>query len=220
MNNIEQIEELRQKQLTFFASGKTKDIGFRKESLLRLRDSIQKHDKEISEALHGDLNKSSFEAYATETGIVLHELRTQLNNISKWARPKKVSTPLFTMPSKSMIIPEPFGRVFIISPWNYPFQLSMVPLIGAISAGNVVTMRQSRNSPETNTIIRRILGESFSEEQVSIVDCDINTAEAALKLKWDLIYREYRYWQTGLPARCKKPHACNTGAGRKESGDC
>lgn len=188
MNTIIQIEELRKKQLTFFSSGKTKDVKFRKKSLSRLREAILRHDKEISEGLRRDLNKSSFEAYATETGLVLHELRTQLNNVSKWARTKTVSTPLFAMPSRSMIIPEPFGRVFIISPWNFPFQLPMVPLIGAIAAGNVVIIRQSRFSPDTNAIIKEILNESFSEDHVAIIDCDIETAESALKLRWDFIF--------------------------------
>jgi aldehyde dehydrogenase (NAD+) len=188
MNSIEQIEELRQKQHSFFYSGITKNVNYRRDALLKFRRAILKYDHEISAGLKKDLNKSSFEAYATETGIVLHELRTQINNVSAWAKPKKVSTPLFAMPSNSMIVPEPLGRVFIISPWNYPFQLSMVPLIGAIAAGNVVTMRQSRNSPNTNDVIRKIIKESFPEEQVAIIDCDIETAEAALKLKWDLLF--------------------------------
>lgn len=188
MITIEQVEELRKKQLTFFSSGKTKDIGFRKTSLRRLRDSIIKHDTEIGVALKKDLNKSSFEAYATETGIVLHELRTQLNNISGWSRPERVKTPLFAMPSKSKIYREPFGRVFIISPWNYPFQLALVPLIGAIASGNTVIIRQSRFSPHTNSIIKIILEESFPESLVALVECDIETTEAVLKLKWDLIF--------------------------------
>jgi aldehyde dehydrogenase (NAD+) len=188
MDTIEKIEDLRRKQNTFFSSGKTRKIKFRKDSLLQLRNSIQKQDKKISAALHEDLNKSSFEAYATETGIVLHELRTQINNLLKWSRPKKVRTPLFAQPSKSSIIYEPLGQVLIISPWNYPFQLPMVPLTGAVAAGNVVIIRQSRNSPNSNAVIRTILAESFSEDHVAIVDSDIETAEAALKLKWDLIF--------------------------------
>jgi aldehyde dehydrogenase (NAD+) len=123
MNSIEQIEELRQKQHSFFYSGITKNVNYRRDALLKFRRAILKYDREISAGLKKDLNKSSFEAYATETGIVLHELRTQINNVSAWAKPKKVSTPLFAMPSNSMIVPEPLGRVFIISPWNYPFQL-------------------------------------------------------------------------------------------------
>jgi aldehyde dehydrogenase (NAD+) len=188
MNTIEQIENLRKKQIAFFSSGKTMDINFRKDSLQQMRDSIVKHDEGIRTALHADLNKSSFEAYATETGIVLHELRTQINNLSHWARPEKVNTPLFAMPSKSWIISEPLGLVFIISPWNYPFNLSMVPLIGAVAAGNVAIIRQSRHSPNTNAVIGEILKESFTEDHIAIVDSDIEAAEAALSLKWDLIF--------------------------------
>ena len=188
MNTIEQIEELRNKQLVFFNSGKTRDIKFRRRSLLRLKEAIVKRDLEIKKALRLDLNKSSFETYATESGIVLHELRSQLRNLSKWAGAKTVWTPLFAMPSRSMIVPEPYGRVFIISPWNYPFQLPMVPLIGAIAAGNVAIIRQSRFSPNTNLLISEILNECLLEEHAAIIDCDIETAEAALKLKWDLIF--------------------------------
>jgi aldehyde dehydrogenase (NAD+) len=188
MNTIEQIEELRKKQLAFFSSGKTKDIKFRKESLLRLRASIIKRDKEISEALHRDLNKSSFEAYATETGLVLNEIRTQLRNVHKWANPIKVRTPLIEMPSKSRIIYEPFGSVLIIAPWNYPFQLPLVPLVGAIAAGNVVIIRHSRYSPNTSAVISKILIDSFLVDHITNIDCDIETADLALKLKWDLIF--------------------------------
>jgi aldehyde dehydrogenase (NAD+) len=188
MNSIEQIEDLRKRQSGFFSSGKTQDIRFRKESLIRLRDSIIKFEEEIKDALYRDLNKSSFEVYATETGIVLHELNSQLRHLSKWARPRSVPTPLFAMPSRSYIVPEPYGQVLIISPWNYPFQLPMVPLIGAISAGNVVVIRQSRNSPNTNAVIGKILHESLPEELVGLIECDLETAEAAIKHRWDLIF--------------------------------
>lgn len=188
MHTIQQIEEIRTKQLSFFSSGSTRDVKFRKESLQRLRNTIIKYDKEISEALHADLNKSSFEAYATETGLVLHELGSQIRNIAKWAKPQRVWTPLFAMPSRSMVIPEPFGRVFISSPWNYPFQLPMVPLIGVVATGNVAMIRQSRFSPHTNRIMKEIINKCFQEDHVAIVECDIETAEAALKLRWDLIF--------------------------------
>jgi aldehyde dehydrogenase (NAD+) len=188
MDNIEKIEELRKKQLSFFSSGKTKDLRFRKKSLCRLRDSIEKNDKSIGEALQKDLNKSSFEAYATETGLVLNELRAHINNISRWARPKRACTPFFAMPSQSRIYTEPYGRVLIVSPWNYPFQLPMVPLIGAVSAGNTAIIRQSRFSPNTNTIVREIIAETFPEEHVGVIDCDIETAEEVLRMKWNLIF--------------------------------
>lgn len=188
MNTISQIEEVRTKQLGFFLSGKTRGIHFRKEALHRLRDSIRKNEKEIFMALNKDLNKSSFEAYATETGIVLHEIRTMIRNMSRWARKKIVTTPLFAFPSVSRIVPEPFGRVLIISPWNYPFQLPMVPLIGAIAAGNVAIIRQSTASPNINELIKKIISECFPEEHVAVIDCNTECAEVAIGLKWDLIF--------------------------------
>jgi aldehyde dehydrogenase (NAD+) len=188
MHTITQIEEIRKKQMAFFADGKTKEISFRKQALRRLRDSVRSHEKDIYRALNKDLGKSEFEAYATETGIVLHEIRTLLHNLSWWARHEPVVTPLFALPSKSMIVPEPFGRVFIISPWNYPFQLPMVPLAGAIAAGNVAIIRQSRFSPSVNAVIKTIIDECFPEDYVAIVECDLETAEAAINLRWDLIF--------------------------------
>jgi aldehyde dehydrogenase (NAD+) len=188
MDTIGKITEIRRKQNEFFSSGKTRDVNFRKETLHRLKESIIRHDGDISAALHEDLNKSSLEAYATETGLVLHELSTQISNLAKWARPEKVRTPLFELPSKSRIISEPLGSVLIISPWNYPFQLPMVPLAGAVAAGNVAMVRLSRNAPYTSGVIREIVNESFAEEHVAIIDSDIKTADAVLELKWDLIF--------------------------------
>jgi aldehyde dehydrogenase (NAD+) len=179
---------IREKQRAFFSSGATRDIRFRKESLKALRNSVKQHEGDIADALKADLNKPGFEAYATETGIVLYELRNLISNLEGWSKPRRVPTPLFAHPSASMIFPEPLGMVMIISPWNYPFQLPMVPLAGAVAAGNVVTIRQSRFSPATNEIIRKILSESFAEEHVAIIECDLPVAESALKMKWDMIF--------------------------------
>jgi aldehyde dehydrogenase (NAD+) len=188
MNKIEQVEELRRRQLSFFSSGKTRDVKFICESLKKFEGSIVRHDSEIANALKEDLNKSSFETYATETGIVLHELRYQIRNFAKWKKPRRVRTPLYAMPSESFVAPEPLGRVFIISPWNYPFQLPLVPLVGAVAAGNVVVIRQSRFSPNTNAVIKKILNSSFAEEHVAIIDCDVECAEMIVKLRWDMIF--------------------------------
>jgi aldehyde dehydrogenase (NAD+) len=188
MHTISQIEEIRNKQLAFFSSFNTRDIRFRRESLRRLRSSIIKHDAAIKQALATDLNKSSFETYVTETGIVLHELRTMILNLRGWASPRRVRTPIFSLPSRSMILPEPLGRIFIISPWNYPFHLPMVPMIGAIAAGNVVIVRQSGFSPATNEIMRKILDECFPEEHVALIECDHETTNAALDKRWDMIF--------------------------------
>jgi aldehyde dehydrogenase (NAD+) len=188
MHTLEQIESIREKQAAFFSSGVTQNTKFRRESLKKLKKTIIKYDRNIGEALKKDLNKSSFEAYATETGLVLHELGSQIRNLEKWARRRKVRTPIFALPSRSFVYPEPYGKVFIISPWNYPFQLPMVPLIGAIAAGNVAIIRQSRFSPNTNEVIKKILNESFLEEHVAVIESEIEITEKALCLKWDLIF--------------------------------
>jgi len=188
MDPIQQVEEIRAKQRTFFLAGKTRDISFRRNALLRLRESIRKHEKDIYLALNKDLNKCSFEAYATETGIVLHEITTMIRNMRRWASGKIVTTPLFAFPSLSRVIPEPFGQVLIVSPWNYPFQLPMVPLVGAIAAGNVAVIRQSTSSPAINSLITAIVKECFSEEHAAVIDCNREYAEKVIGMKWDLIF--------------------------------
>ncbi len=188
MHTLESIEQLRNKQKEFFLAGSTMPGGFRHEALSRLRDSIIRFEHEIKEALFKDLNKSSFESYITEIGLVLHEINTFLKNIDRWTKPQRIRTSLFAFPSKSFIVPEPYGQVFIISPWNYPFQLPMVPLVGAIAAGNVVIIRQSRFSPETNKVVKKIVSETFTGEHVSIIDTDLEVAGRILELKWDMIF--------------------------------
>ncbi|MFN8242012.1 MAG: aldehyde dehydrogenase [Bacteroidales bacterium] len=188
MNTISEIEQLREKQLAFFNTGITREVAFRKDALKKLRAAIIANEPDIKTALKKDLNKSSFEVYATEIGIVLAEISTQIRHLAKWAKPKRVKTPLFAFPSASYIYPEPYGRVLVISPWNYPFQLPMVPLVGAIAAGNVAVIRQSRNSPATNEVIKRILSSSLAEEHAAVIECDIQTAEEALRHRWDLIF--------------------------------
>ncbi|HVN58431.1 MAG TPA: aldehyde dehydrogenase family protein [Bacteroidales bacterium] len=188
MDSPENVHELRARQLAFFMSGETRSIAFRKAALCRLRNTVRKYEKEIAGALNRDLNKNSFEAYATETGIVLHEISTMIRNMRRWAAGKIVTTPLFAFPSLSRVVPEPFGRVLIISPWNYPFQLPMVPLIGAIAAGNVAVIRQSTSSPAINVLIKRIIGECFPEEHAAVIDCSRECAEEVVKMKWDMIF--------------------------------
>ena len=124
------------KQRDFYSSGITKKLDFRMANLNKLKDIILKNEKYIMEGLKKDLNKSEFESYSTEIGISLSEITYTTKNLKKWAKPKKVKTPMTEFKAKSYIHPEPYGNTFIISPWNYPFQLSITPLIGSIAAGN------------------------------------------------------------------------------------
>ena len=139
-NEQEEIEYTLGLQRNFFKTGETKSIAFRKEQLLLLKKSIEKNESRILETLHKDLRKHSFEAYATEIGFVLVEINKTLQNIDRWAKPRPVATPLFHFNGSSEIIPEPYGNTLIISPWNYPFQLLLAPLIGAMAAGNTAIL--------------------------------------------------------------------------------
>lgn len=185
---IQDISILLQKQKEYFEEGKTKEIAFRMKYLRRLGASIRKHEKEILEALKQDLNKAPFEAYATEIGIVLEELRFVMSHLSKWATPKRVKTTLANYFSTSRIYSEPYGVVLIMSPWNYPFQLTMAPLIGAIAAGNCVVVKPSNYSPNTSQVIELILSEVFKDEYVAVIQGGREANASLLEQKFDYIF--------------------------------
>ena len=130
-------------QRAYFQTGDTKDVEFRIRQLKKLYQWITVHEQEIMDALYMDLNKSNFEAYATEIGIVKEEIRYTLKHLRKWAAPKRVPTPITQFPSKSFIYPEPYGIVLIMSPWNYPFELTIPQLVGAICQGNCAVVKHS-----------------------------------------------------------------------------
>ncbi|HPB17281.1 MAG TPA: aldehyde dehydrogenase family protein, partial [Clostridia bacterium] len=147
------ISKLIQSQRVFFNSDVTKDVRFRKDALNRLYEAIVINEENILKALKEDLNKSSFEGYMSEIGIVRDEIRHFIKHSSKWSKPKRVTTPLAQFPSKSYIMSEPYGVVLIMAPWNYPFQLCIEPLIGAIGAGNCAVIKPSAYAPATSKII-------------------------------------------------------------------
>ncbi|MBU5293588.1 aldehyde dehydrogenase [Anaerosalibacter bizertensis] len=157
------------KQKEFFKSGKTKDIKFRIENLNKLKKNIEKNEQYIMEALKKDLGKSNFESYSTELGIVLSEISFITKHLKKWAKPKKVKTPITNFKSSSYIYPEPYGNTLILSPWNYPFQLSIVPLIGSIAAGNTVILKPSSTSYYTSKIIEEIINENFDTGYIHVI---------------------------------------------------
>lgn len=151
------IKETVQNQRNFFSTHQTLDIAFRKSQLKLLQDSIIKNEDKILDALKQDLNKPNFEAYETELGIVYEELNYVLKNIDKWTKPTHRKTPLMHFHAASRIQYDPFGCVLIMSPWNYPFHLAFVPLIGAIAAGNCVTVKPSNYSAASSRITKEIL---------------------------------------------------------------
>ena len=182
------VEDLIQKQNDFFASQQTKDINFRKQSLQRLMQEIKDREDAICDALYADFKKPKFEALATETQLVLAELNYAIKNISKWSSPIPVETSWTNFPSKDWIQPEPYGKVLVISPWNYPFMLALTPVVGALAAGNTVLLKPSELSPNTSKIIAEIITKVFPREHVGVVEGGVEVSQELLSKKWEYIF--------------------------------
>ena len=165
---MQDYQELFVRQREFFSKGQTKSLDFRIKSLQKLKDLIQSHEQELMEALKNDLNKSEFDAYITEIGILLEEIRFTMKHLKKWAKPRKVKSSLAQIGSKSMIYPEPYGVTLIISPWNYPFQLAVAPLIGAIAAGNCAVLKPSELTPVTSELLGKMISNAFPPEYITV----------------------------------------------------
>lgn len=185
---MENYRSLVNKQKEFFRTEQTKDINFRIASLQKLREAIRFKEKEIMAALREDLNKSDFEAYTTEIGFVLAELRFTINNLRSWAKPKKVKTPKTHFGSTSYVYSEPYGTALIIGPWNYPIQLAIGPLIGAIAAGNCAIIKPSELTPKTSELLEELIRGLFPENYISVVQGGVETSQALLKEKFDYIF--------------------------------
>ena len=153
-----------------------------------LKAAIKHHEKDILQALAHDLHKSEQEAYTTEIGMVYEEINHTVKHLHKWAKPSRVKTPLTHIGSKSMIIKEPYGSVLIIAPWNYPFQLALSPLVGAISAGNAVTLKPSELTPHVSNVIGTIVERVFQEDLAAVVEGGVDVSTALLKLPFDYIF--------------------------------
>jgi aldehyde dehydrogenase (NAD+) len=185
---LENYKALVEKQRAYFLTGKTKELEFRIRALEKLRHVVQSHEVELTGALKADLNKSEFDAYATEIGFILHEIRFVLKHLKSWMKPQKVKTPMTHIGSISMIYPEPYGVTLIIAPWNYPFQLAVAPLIGAIAAGNCAILKPSELTPTTSALLARLINDHFQEEYVAVVEGDVATSQALLAERFDYIF--------------------------------
>ncbi|ATP95775.1 aldehyde dehydrogenase family protein [Bacillus altitudinis] len=153
-----------------------------------LKKAIKHHEKDILQALAHDLHKSEQEAYTTEIGMVYEEINHTVKHLHKWAKPSRAKTPLTHIGSKSMIIKEPYGSVLIIAPWNYPFQLALSPLVGAISAGNAVTLKPSELTPHVSNVIGTIVESVFQEDLAAVVEGGVDVSTELLKLPFDYIF--------------------------------
>jgi len=181
------IAAILQKQRTFFSSGCTKNVNFRIESLKKLEQWIRQHNADIFAALKTDLNKSPFEAYAAEIGVVLDELKFMLKHIHCWSRPKRVSSTLKNFPSSAKIYPDPYGIALIMSPWNYPFMLTITPVIAAVAAGNCAVVKPSEYSPATSSLMARMCAEVFDAGHVTVVEGGRAENQALLDEHYDII---------------------------------
>ncbi|MGM0860433.1 MAG: aldehyde dehydrogenase [Bacillota bacterium] len=185
MNSIPSIISRHQ---AFFTAGHTRPIKARLDALRNIKQAIKTYEADVLSALYQDLHKSEHEAYTTEIGIVLKEISFVMKRLRKWAKPKKVKTPLTHIGSQSVMIPEPYGTVLVIAPWNYPFQLALSPLIGAIAAGNTVIVKPSEYTPAVSAVLSSIIRDVFPPGYVTLVEGGPDTSTELLKQPFDYIF--------------------------------
>ena len=171
MTHLSPAEDLKA-MVAYYRSGVTRPLAFRKQQLTKLQEALRKYESAIAEALYRDLGKSPEEAYGSETGLVHAEISTALKNLRNWTDPENAGTNLVNLPSRSKLYREPLGVVFIIAPWNYPLQLLLVPLVGAIAGGNVAVVKPSEVAPATSEIIYSIITETFPSQYIKAVQGD------------------------------------------------
>ncbi len=175
-------------QRQFFTSGATLDLEFRKESLRKLKTGIKKYEEQILAALHTDLKKPVAEAYVSEIGFIYEEINYTLKHLENWARPQKVLRSISSPLGKCTIHSEPLGVVLILSPWNYPFQLLIAPLIGAIAAGNCAVLKPSELALATSAIARQLIEATFEKNYIQLLEGGVEVSKSLLELQWDHIF--------------------------------
>lgn len=175
-------------QRRFFNSGATRDNVFRIEALMKLKEAIIAREQDLTEAMSKDMNKCRSEVYLTEIGIVLDEIRYHMGHLNRWTRTKHVYTPARLFPGSSKIVPEPYGVALIMAPWNYPINLTLNPLIGAISAGCTAVVKPSAYAPNTSAVIADMLGSIFKPEYIKVVEGGRDVNSELLEQKYDYIF--------------------------------
>lgn len=175
-------------QRRYFNSGATRSTDFRRRMLARLEEAVRRHEAELLAALKADLNKTAFEGYETELALVLSELREARRELDRWARPRRVPTPLSQFPSRGFVYPEPYGTTLIMSPWNYPLQLTLCPLAAAMAAGCTAVVKPSAYAPAASAALARLLGETFSRHYIAVVEGGREENAALLDQKFDYIF--------------------------------
>lgn len=184
----EQIQSMIQKQREYFASGSTLPVSARITALKTLKEAIVRRESEILAALQEDLGKSNFEGYMCEVGLALSELSYMIQHTKKYAKERTVATPLAQFASRSYVKPSPYGTVLIMSPWNYPFLLTIDPLVDAIAAGNTAIVKPSAYSPATSAVMKSLLEECFSPEYVAVITGGRAENQCLFQQKFDYIF--------------------------------
>ena len=184
----EYISNTRQKQKAYFHSGATLALPFRKQALRLLLKAMKQYEQPLAEALWMDLHKSYEEAYLTELSIVYGEIRNHVRHMRRWARPERKCSPIAIMPATSKIIKQPLGNTLIIAPWNYPVQLLLNPLVGAISSGCTAMLKPSPYVPNVSRVLTEMIRNTFSEEYIAIVEGNREVNKLLLAERWDLIF--------------------------------
>lgn len=180
----EKIEKLRE----FYNEGNTLDVSFRLKQLGKLKDLISSNEDKIIEALNKDFNKSRLESYLSEIDVVVKEIDKHISNLKKWVKPKSVKTPISQWPGSNYTLSEPYGVCLIMAPWNYPFQLIMAPLIGAISAGNCSVLKPSEVSPHVASLIEDLVPQYFESNYITVINGGVETSQKLLAQKFDYIF--------------------------------
>ena len=194
---IEKIQSIAKAQKAYFRSGATLDIKFRKQMLRRFLAALDKWEQRLYDALWKDLHKSYEEALLTEVSIVKAEAKMHLKHLSAWAKRRKASSPLKMFPSKSYVVKEPLGNALVVSPWNYPVQLLLNPLVGAISSGCTAMLKPSPYVPTVSQVIEEMISETFDSEYVAVVQGNREVNAVLFDIRWDIIFF------TGSPALAK-----------------
>ncbi len=186
--NAATIAAMVEAQRAFFLTGKTRSLEFRLDALLKLRKAVKDNEDQLAAALRKDLNKQAYESYMCETGMVLDEVRYHIKHLAGWMKEKAVKTPMAQFHAKSFVSPEPYGVTLIMSPWNYPVQLCLEPLIGAISGGNCAIIKPSAYAPATSHVLANILSEAFPPEYIAVIEGGRKENAALFEQKFDYIF--------------------------------
>lgn len=186
--NKSQIRQTILNHRQFFSSGRTRDISYRKEQLVLLKNAVIKNESAILDALKQDLNKPAFEAYGGDIAMVVNDIDYALSHLAAWIKPKKFRTPLIHLPASGYVVPEPYGVVLIEAPWNFPFQLTLMPLVGSIAAGNCSLLKPPIAALNSSRLIAKIIRDTFDPAYISVIEGGAETAQMLLEERFDYIF--------------------------------